>query len=310
MEVATTATTATQALIQTIRNGHFNGKSFRYTNGTPRQASVLDWIRLVTNKPDNYVRRLLDTIKTQYPEVVQKMVPHIFAGQGQRATPVATAENLLYIIGKLPRKYIGEFERERDTLMTRYLGGDTSLAPEVEAIREVQNDIATTAPDHPLRVFGEAVESGQVGNLSNMPNNHLPSRSEERVRSGEAYNDQQSAIQENPAINKRSVHCYTNALISRAALGEYPKDFKRQIGVKNYVSSRNHMDAAQLSSVAYMSFIARNFAHNIEDMTEYKEQIVELTDTVYDINNRANVQGNKNVPSLTIPEARRSLVPT
>ena len=46
----------------------------------------------------------------------------------------------------------------------RWLGGDLSLIDEVIRARGVQEELATRAPEHPARVFGEAVEAGGVTN--------------------------------------------------------------------------------------------------------------------------------------------------
>ena len=43
-------------------------------------------------------------------------------------------------------------------ILTRSLGGDPTLADEVQAIAAVQIGLAATDPNHPARIFGEAVE--------------------------------------------------------------------------------------------------------------------------------------------------------
>jgi len=44
----------------------------------------------------------------------------------------------------------------------RYLGGDETLAVEVAENRGAQKRLAAENPDHPARIFGEAVENGEV----------------------------------------------------------------------------------------------------------------------------------------------------
>lgn len=144
-----------RAFEQTIEEGQFAGRTFRYTNDVPRKCSVVDWIVVITGKSAKYAHRLFEIIKEKFPEVTQKIGTHNFPGQGQRATPVATAANMIQIIGMLPSKYIESFERERNNLMTRYLGGDTSLGAEAERLRDMQSELAARDPDNPLRLFGE-----------------------------------------------------------------------------------------------------------------------------------------------------------
>ena len=43
--------------------------------------------------------------------------------------------------------------------MPRYIGGDISIVQEVYQNRRRQQALAARAPDHPARVFGEAVEA-------------------------------------------------------------------------------------------------------------------------------------------------------
>ena len=47
-------------------------------------------------------------------------------------------------------------------MLVRYLGGDPTLADEVLENRAAQERLAEEAPDHPARLFGAAVENGEV----------------------------------------------------------------------------------------------------------------------------------------------------
>ena len=47
----------------------------------------------------------------------------------------------------------------------RWLGGDLSLIDEVCRARGFQDELAVRAPEHPARVFGEAVEAGPCESL-------------------------------------------------------------------------------------------------------------------------------------------------
>lgn len=88
-----------------------------------------------------------------------KVSVYKFEGRGQRDTPVATIENLVYIISKIPGGVARKLAEASAETLTRYLGGDITLADEVHAIAALQTELANTDPSHPARLFGEAVEN-------------------------------------------------------------------------------------------------------------------------------------------------------
>ena len=77
--------------------------------------------------------------------------------QYNREGPVATAAEMVEIIWALPGN--AEFRRNCARVAVRYLGGDETLIDEILTIRRAQERLAQTEPEHPARVFGEAVES-------------------------------------------------------------------------------------------------------------------------------------------------------
>ena len=102
----------------------------------------------------------------QYPEVGTKCSHLKFAGRGQRDTPVTDAKGIVDIIMLLPGLQAARVRRQAAELLVRYLGGALSLVDEVCAIRGFQDELATSLPEDPRRIFGEAVEAtgGTVGN--------------------------------------------------------------------------------------------------------------------------------------------------
>ena len=58
----------------------------------------------------------------------------------------------------LPGRAASEFRRNAAKVVVRYLGGDRTLVDEIAANRAAQEELAQSAPDHPARLFGEAVE--------------------------------------------------------------------------------------------------------------------------------------------------------
>jgi len=66
-----------------------------------------------------------------FPEVIQKVENFKFTGRGQRETPVATRENILYIIGLLPG-VIGRAYREQSAkVFIQYIDASPELAESV-----------------------------------------------------------------------------------------------------------------------------------------------------------------------------------
>jgi hypothetical protein len=221
-----------------------------------------------------------------------------FLNSRQRPTPVATASDLLFIIGKLPHKYISDFEKERDTLTARYLGGDTSLSREVAVIRTHQESLPQ---NHPMRVFGEAVESGQIGHMNDDPV-YLDERHEARAKAINGYHEHADAVHRNPATNNQCAHIRSNAEISRAALGIYPRELRSQLDLRPRTSSRNYMDVKQLEAVSLMSHMATDLTSNTKSTGEYNTKVTEMTGSLYPIFKKYNVHGYKGVSSLSRPQ--------
>ena len=60
----------------------------------------------------------------------------------------------------LPGPAAVQFRLHAADVLVRYLGGDETLAAEVWRNKLAQESLAKERPDHPAKVFGEAVESG------------------------------------------------------------------------------------------------------------------------------------------------------
>jgi hypothetical protein len=74
--------------------------------------------------------------------------------------PVASAEEVIQLLHALPGDTV--FKRNAANILVRYLGGDPTLTDEVIENRAAQERLSTEAPDHPVRLFGAAVENGEV----------------------------------------------------------------------------------------------------------------------------------------------------
>ena len=81
-------------------------------------------------------------------------------GGARRPIPFASAQEVVKLLHALPGDT--EFKRNAANVVVRYLGGDLTLATEVLENRAAQERLADEAPEHPARIFGEAVENGDV----------------------------------------------------------------------------------------------------------------------------------------------------
>ena len=81
-------------------------------------------------------------------------------GGAHKPIPFASAQEVVQLLHALPGDT--QFKRNAANVVVRYLGGDLTLATEVLENRAAQERLADEAPDHPARIFGEAVENGDV----------------------------------------------------------------------------------------------------------------------------------------------------
>ena len=128
-----------------------------------KKVSVVDVIRASKEcSPDtarNIYARLL-TAGAIAPIAVAPGPGNGGRGGAHKPIPFASAEEVVKLLHALPGDT--EFKRNAANVLVRYLGGDETLAAEVAENRAAQERLAVEAPDHPARLFGEAVENGEV----------------------------------------------------------------------------------------------------------------------------------------------------
>ncbi len=168
------------------------------------KVSVVDVIADVTGKTAHYAakmyNRLLD--EERVPECEVRALPprrQSLTGTNcplQRSrrggsmshppypTHIATIAEMVEIIWQL--NGTAEFRRNCARTVVRYLGGDEKLVDEIRINRAAQEHLAATNPDHPARLFGEAVESDRTS--SETVEEHT-----QRVRKLRLENDQLEA---------------------------------------------------------------------------------------------------------------------
>ena len=166
---------------------------------------------------------------------------HKFGGRGQRDTPVATIENLVYIISKVPGGVARKLAEASAETLTRYLGGDTTLADEEHAIAEVQAELAATNPNHPARLFGEAAEWRTQRTL--------------QKQKGAACADEITAT----GLTTPRSYAYVNNRKNQAVVGfdQTTNQFKADNSIPKAHALTEYMTAEQLSARGFMSFVLK-----------------------------------------------------
>lgn len=139
--------------------------NIRVTSETPRRVSVYDLIEAVTGVVDP--RTAFYSIEQQYPEVAGLVRNFTFPGLGQRPTPVTDAYGVVRIANVLQGPRAVRFRDTSARILVRYLGGDETLIAEIRANNELQ---ALLPQDHPMRIFGEAVDNNIPKFMFSSPN--------------------------------------------------------------------------------------------------------------------------------------------
>lgn len=184
------------------------------------------------------------------PQALEKTSTFKFSGQGQRQTPVATIEDLVYIISKVP----GDVARRRlaeasAATLTRFLGGDRTLADEVHAIADEQARLAETNPNHPARLFGEHVEERQRAAVEWRAQRTL------QKQAGAEYADEIEASGFNSQFN----HAHVNNRKNQAVIGfeTTTTQFKNKHRIPKERALTEHMDKLQLSAHMFCSNVLK-----------------------------------------------------
>ena len=140
-------------------------KQVRKTCEQPARVSVIDVASALTGKTFRAASQDAGSLKERYPEFGERVGEYKFPGERQRRTPVCDARGVAELVMLLPGKEASQIRRQAACLLVRFLGGDATLIEEVCRNRAVQQGLAGS-PEHPLRLFGDAVE-GPAGDAAN-----------------------------------------------------------------------------------------------------------------------------------------------
>lgn len=276
--------------LQTIEDGFLKGKTFRRTNDVPRKTAVVDWIMGITGYSRAVATARMNKIISAHKAVIPNLVSLQFEGERQRPTPCTDATGLLFILDKLPRKYVKDFQQERDVLLARYLGGDTSISGEVAAIRDAQQQLPE---DHAMRVFGEAVETGQIGNLAEERVKGMSS--EEKIEwhtnrgdSIRTYKAKAAVVQSLCQANHLTPHQQTKLYIElnsdagKAVTGKAPGQFRRVLGLPKCAPIRDFFSKKQLVHMeSYEAYCSEVMSDNMLTLDERRAKVKQMSQMVF-----------------------------
>lgn len=124
--------------------------------------SVYDTIEVLADKKNP--RETWKRLCKEYSEVVTKFDNFQFPGFGQRPTPVASKENILYIIGLLPGAVGKAYREDAAQAMLEKLEGNVAsveqyFIPTVKQITEAVEAVLSIAGIHPNLIAGVAANA-------------------------------------------------------------------------------------------------------------------------------------------------------
>ena len=128
----------------------------RKTDETPARISVIDVAIAIGGSDADNASKAVRRICEIYEGVRTNIVDFKFPGERQRPTPVTDARGAVELAFLLPGRHAACIRRKAADLLERGLGGDFGIIAEVCALRGVQEELATCAPEDVEDV--EAVE--------------------------------------------------------------------------------------------------------------------------------------------------------
>ena len=182
--------------------------AIRYDEAS-KTASVIDVAMLITDLPSNdaskYAKTAAKQLGIKFPQLR-------ISGKG-RETPVADARTLIQIIWALPGKKARAFRVECATYICRILGGDPSM------VAEMEYRAATTSPEQ-REFFMNGLQNPSPPSMQD------PEYLKNRCDAADGVNCLTNAIRRVMPRAGRHVYVITQAVISDAILGSWPKAFK------------------------------------------------------------------------------------
>ena len=187
------------------------------------------------------------------------MVPHKFKGRGQRPTPSATVDNLVYILSQLNSAIGRKLAEVGAQTTTGLIGGDLRLAAAVADNRSRQEELAATDPTNPLRLFGIHTEA--TGGADPSASEALRARLEwRRVREEEKKTNRELTDMQKQQGVGGFYYAQVQNCLNKGALGfeeTTTSDFKRKHGIQVTDALADYMDDEQLTARKLLELVNR-----------------------------------------------------
>lgn len=141
-----------------------------------KQPALIDVIAILTRKDKRHSAEVWRRLESHSRAMDANCVHAIFPDH-HRDTPIAKdLKTLVQVIFMLPGREASLVRQAAAEVFVRFMGGDLSLIQDVQRMNEVQSFLREHEPEHPMRVFGEAVESEPTSSteVSDPPVSHDP----------------------------------------------------------------------------------------------------------------------------------------
>ena len=122
----------------------------------PPRVAVLDVFAAITGLSTGNCSNVWKRLQEEYPELTTGCSRFKFPGRGQTEIDVADARTITEIIFCMKGKVAAAFRKKSASVIVRFLGGDPTLVETIAANRLAQGQLPE---EHPMRLFGESVES-------------------------------------------------------------------------------------------------------------------------------------------------------
>jgi hypothetical protein len=247
-----------------------DGVSVRFDEDS-MMVSVYDVCQVVTGKDNNRAAEVMRRLFKQWPEfdpkaVNAKSVNIQFPGQGQRPTPVADAAVMIELVWLMPGRKAKEFRASSAVEICRTLGGDETL---IEEIRYRQRNLNPKTREFYRRGAdrtGRNVEWYQ-----------------DRKESIETFHSLSDAVANNVPKPSKWDYIAINGEISRAALGEPPKNFRRRMGLSKNKSTRPYFNKQQQAATILMQRLVEDSQNKNpgRELKDYWPEVKNITDSIF-----------------------------
>ena len=199
-----------------------------------------------------------------------------FRGAGQRDTPVATIDNIVYIISKLPGEIARKFAEQGSTTLTQLLGGSLTLAATSLAIRAEQQQLARDDPTNIMRVFGRHAEA-QDDALVNRKLQKLSDERKERVKQKATNRELMDSQRDAGFVGV--YYPIAQNIANQTVMGfkESTTAFKKTHKIPIKDALPDYMDGAQLAARSMFEQLAKRKAETSGDGDAYTKELYTIS---------------------------------